>query len=239
MDDRLPGRPQHDHGDVPTVRHCRVPRRERRAVAAGAGTRSAPDSAGVTRKRVIIRNATPDDAAACAAIYAPYVRDTAISFETEPPSTEQLAERIALAQRMHAWLVLEDAGIRGFAYGSLFKARGAYRFSCEVSVYVELGRRRTGAGRSLYEGLFTRLAERGYCTVVAGMTLPNEASVGLHRALGFELVGTYQRIGWKHGRWHDVMWMQRSLTDDPTAPPELQWDNLRISATDVPTHHRA
>ncbi len=173
---------------------------------------------------MIIRDATTDDATACAAIYAPYVRDTAISFETDPPTPDQMAERIALAQRTHAWLVLDDDGVRGYAYGSLFKARAAYRFSCEVSVYLEPGRRRTGAGRALYGALFARLAERGYRMAVAGMTLPNDASVGLHRALGFELVGTYRRIGWKHGAWHDVMWMQREIGDgtpgdDPLTPP--------------------
>jgi phosphinothricin acetyltransferase len=174
-----------------------------------------------SRERVIVRDATADDAAACAAIYAPYVRDTAISFETDPPTPDQMAERIAAAQRTHAWLVLDDAGVRGYAYGGLFKARAAYRFSCEVSVYLELGRRRTGGGRMLYEALFARLVERGYRMAVAGMTLPNDASVGLHRALGFELVGTYRRIGWKHGAWHDVMWMQRTLVDDGDAPTDL------------------
>ena len=167
---------------------------------------------------MIIRDATTDDAAACAAIYAPYVRDTAISFETDPPTPEQMAERIAVAQRAHAWLVLGDSAVLGYAYGSVFKARAAYRFSCEVSVYLERGRHRAGGGRMLYEALFTRLADRGYRTAVAGMTLPNDASVGLHRALGFELVGTYRRIGWKQGAWHDVMWMQRALVHDDTEP---------------------
>src|SRR4051812_44205222 len=128
-----------------------------------------------------------------------------------------MAGRIAAAQATHAWLVLADEGrVVGYAYGSPFKARAAYRWSCEVSVYLETGRRRGGGGRALYETLFARLAERGYRTAVAGMTLPNDASVGLHTALGFEPVGTYRRIGWKHGAWHDVAWMQRSLgrTDD-------------------------
>lgn len=175
---------------------------------------------------MIIRDASAADASGCAAIYAPYVRDTAISFETEPPTTEQMAERIALAKRTHAWLVLDDDGVRGYAYGSLFKARAAYRFSCEVSVYLELGRRRSGAGRALYETLFGRLADRGYRMAVAGMTLPNDASVGLHRALGFEPVGTYRRIGWKHGAWHDVMWMQREL------PDAMAGDDLNTPPTD-------
>jgi L-amino acid N-acyltransferase YncA len=169
-----------------------------------------------------VRDATAADAAACAVLYAPYVTDTVVTFETEPPTAEQMTERIAAAQRRHAWLVLEDDGdVVGYAYGGPYKERAAYRWSCEVSVYLERGRRRTGGGRALYEALFARLAERGFRTAVAGMTLPNPASEGLHRALGFEPVGVYRRIGWKHGAWHDVAWMQRTLarTDDPPAEP--------------------
>jgi L-amino acid N-acyltransferase YncA len=169
-----------------------------------------------------VREATTGDAAACVAIYAPYVAGTAITFEMTAPTPAQMAERIAAANRMHAWYVLEDGGaVAGYAYGGPYKAREAYRWSCEVSVYLEVGRRRTGAGRMLYEALFARLAERGYRTAVAGMTLPNDASVGLHKSLGFEPVGVYRAIGWKFGAWHDVAWTQRPLaiTADPPAEP--------------------
>lgn len=169
-----------------------------------------------------IREATTADAPACVAIYAPYVRDTAITFELAPPTVEEMAGRIAAAQRRYAWLVLEtDGRVAGYAYGTEFKSRPAYRWSCEVSVYLEPGMRRTGGGRSLYEALFARLAARGYRTAVAGMTLPNAASVGLHRALGFEPVGTFRQVGWKHGRWHDVAFVQRPLlvaADPPDEP---------------------
>jgi phosphinothricin acetyltransferase len=171
-----------------------------------------------------VRAATQADAAACAAIYTPYVTDTAITFEIEPPTVEQMAARITAAERTHAWLVLEnleEGRVVGYAYAGPFKERPAYRWSCEVSVYLEIGLRRTGGGRALYEALFRRLVERGYRTAIAGMTLPNEASAGLHRALGFEPIGTYRRIGWKHGRWHDVAWLQLMLTEagDPPAEP--------------------
>ncbi|GAB3506152.1 GNAT family N-acetyltransferase [Amycolatopsis cihanbeyliensis] len=170
-----------------------------------------------------IRDASARDAEACAAIYAPYVTDTAISFESEPPSVAEMAERIAAATRTHAWLVLEHAGtIVGYAYGGPFKSRAAYRWSCEVSVYLDAGRRRAGGGRALYRALLDRLAERGFRTAVAGMTLPNEASTGLHHAMGFEPVGTCRRIGWKHGAWRDVAWMQRSLTPSEEPPVELR-----------------
>jgi len=169
-----------------------------------------------------VRDASADDAEACAAIYAPYVTDTAISFETEPPKPAEMAERIAAAVRTHAWIVLEDAGrVVGYAYGGPYKSREAYRWSCEVSVYVERGRRRTGSGRVLYDALLARLAERGFRTAVAGMTLPNDASEGLHQALGFEPIGVSRRIGWKHGAWHDVAWTQRTIAigDEPPAEP--------------------
>ena len=168
----------------------------------------------------VVREATEADAAACAAIYAPYVRDSAITFELDPPGAEEMARRIANAARAHAWLVLEDATQAvGYAYGGVFNPRPAYRWACEVSVYLELGRRRTGGGRALYEALFTRLATRGYRMAVAGMTLPNDASVGLHRAMGFQDVGTYTRIGFKHGRWHDVLWLKLDLADESAPGP--------------------
>ncbi len=168
-----------------------------------------------------VRDASEDDAPACAAIYASYVSETAVSFESEPPTPAQMAKRIAAAMRTHAWVVLEDKDrVVGYAYGGPHAQRAAYRFSCEVSVYVEPGRRRTGSGRVLYEVLFKRLVARGYRMAVAGMTLPNEASAGLHRAMGFEPVGVYRRIGWKFGAWHDVAWMQRAIGVEQDPPSE-------------------
>jgi len=168
-----------------------------------------------------IRDATPEDGAACAAIYAPYVSETAITFEYEPPTPAEMAERIAKAQHQHAWVVAEDDGrVVGYAYGGRYKERAAYRWACEVSVYLEPGRRRGGTGRALYETLFERLRGRGFRTAVAGMTLPNPASEGLHRALGFEPIGVYRGIGWKHGRWHDVAWTQKALADGAGPPSE-------------------
>ena len=168
----------------------------------------------------VVRDATAEDGAACAAIYRPYVADTVTTFEYEPPPAEQMAHRIEAAQERHAWVVLEDGGdtrVAGYAYAAPVKERAAYRWACEVSVYLELGRRRSGAGRALYEALFERLEARGYRRLIAGMTLPNPASEGLHRSLGFEPIGVQRRIGWKNDAWHDVGWVQRALGDD--APP--------------------
>jgi L-amino acid N-acyltransferase YncA len=165
-----------------------------------------------------IRPASPEDAAACAAIYAPYVTETAISFETVAPSAAEMAERIASSI---AWFVLADNGrVAGYAYAGRFYPRAAYRWACEVSVYLEHGRRGTGAGRALYDVLLPHLAQRGYRTAIAGMTLPNPASEGLHRSLGFEPVGTYRNIGYKFGAWHDVAWTQRVLAHRGGPPEE-------------------
>ena len=166
-----------------------------------------------------VREATEHDAASCAAIYAPYVTGSVISFELEPPSEAEMAARIAAA---HDWLVLEDdAGhVAGYAYAGPMARRAAYRWATEVSVYLDRAFRRRGGGRMLYEALLPRLAARGFRMAIAGMTLPNDASVGLHRALGFQPVGTYRRIGYKHGAWHDVVWTQRALIDgDGHEPP--------------------
>jgi len=168
-----------------------------------------------------IRPATEADAAACAAIYAPYVTDTAITFEIDPPDPAEMAKRIAAAAT-HAWLVLEDSGVVvGYAYGRPFHPRAAYRWACEVSVYLELNRRRTGGGRALYEALLARLAERGYRRAMGGITLPNEASTGLHQAMGFAPAGAYREVGWKNGAWHDVAWVQKTILvgEDPPAEP--------------------
>ena len=108
----------------------------------------------------------------------------------------------------------------GYAYANRFSARPAYRWSVEVSIYLERGRQRAGGGRRLYEALLQRLAERGYRRAMAGMSLPNEASVAFHRALGFTPVGVYERVGWKHGAWRDVAWMQRTIADGDDPPGE-------------------
>ena len=162
---------------------------------------------------VLVRDASADnDAAACAAVYAPYVVDTTVSFEEDPPDTSEMARRIAVAQRRHAWLVAERGGrVVGFAYAGTFRDRSAYRHTCEVSVYVDAGERGSGVGRTLYAALLDRMREAGMRLAVGGATMPNEASERLHHALGFEVVGTFREVGFKRGRWCDVRWFQKSL----------------------------
>lgn len=169
-----------------------------------------------------IRPATAEDAAACAAIYEHYVRNTAITFETEPPSADDMAGRIAAASERHAWIVLEEAGVVvGYAYATAFKARAAYQWSCEVSVYLGHEHRGAGAGRALYEALLPILRERGYRRAIAVVAQPNPVSDRLHERFGFQRIGTQPRIGWKNGAWHDVALSQLDLApdEDLAAPP--------------------
>ncbi|MFC4457813.1 GNAT family N-acetyltransferase [Pseudonocardia nematodicida] len=169
-----------------------------------------------------IRDATATDADACARIYAPYVDDTAISFEVEAPGPVEMAERIADAQRRHAWLVAEEEGaVLGYAYGGTWKARPAYRWTCEVSVYLHPDARGRGLGRALYDELFDRLVERGMLVAVAGITLPNDPSIALHGALGFTEVGVFSGVGYKHGAWRDVGWYRRTLAEPPATGPAV------------------
>jgi phosphinothricin acetyltransferase len=168
-----------------------------------------------------IRDADPSrDAAACAAIYAPRVEGSPVSFEEQAPDAAEMAARIERYGDSHAWLVAEREGeVVGYAYATAFNERPAYRWSTSVSVYVADDARGEGVGRALYEALFDRLRERGFRMACAGITLPNEASEGLHESLGFELVGVNREIGWKQGAWRDVGWYQLELTSAPDAPP--------------------
>ncbi len=148
------------------------------------------------------------------AIYAPIVETTAISFELVPPSVEEFAGRIESSNRAHAWLVMEREGrLAGYAYGGSHRARAAYRHSTEVSVYLHADYRGKGVGIALYDALFPLLAELGYYHAYAGITLPNEASVALHRKARFVQIGTFPSVGFKFGEWHDVSWWHRQLRE--------------------------
>lgn len=159
-----------------------------------------------------IRPAAIDDAAACAAIYAPFVTGNWVSFELEAPDAAAMAERIAKYGQSHAWLIAEvDGAVAGYAYGSPHRDRAAYASSCDVAVYVDRAHARQGAGRALYGELLPLLAGKSFHAAFAGIALPNEGSVGLHEAMGFTPVGVYREVGWKLGGWRDVGWWQRLL----------------------------
>ena len=169
-----------------------------------------------------IRLATPADATAIRAIYAPVVASTPISFELEPPTVEEMAARMTAVLPAYPWLALNDgSAVVGYAYGRQFQARAAYRWSVETSVYIDADRRGAGLGRALYRSLLKVLVCQGYRQALAGVALPNPASVRLHQACGFRLTGVQERLGWKLGAWHDVGWFQRELIpgNGPPLPP--------------------
>ena len=163
-----------------------------------------------------IRTASEADAPVLLAIYRPHVERTTVSFETTSPSVEEFASRIRKAVERWAWLVAEtDGECVGYAYGSLHRERAAYRWSVETSAYVRQDYHRRGVARALYAELFEDLQAKGFCNAYAGVTLPNVASVALHRSVGFEPIGVFKHVGRKFGAWHDVAWFQRRLRDSP------------------------
>jgi L-amino acid N-acyltransferase YncA len=169
-----------------------------------------------------VRDAGPQDAAACLEIYRPYVENSAVSWELDVPTVDELADRIVTLNETHAWLVLENGGRTiGFANGHALWSLPAYRWSVQTGLYIDSRHHGRGNGRTLYTQLLNRLGERGYRRAFAGITQPNEASNAFHRSMGFENAGLYRGVEWKLGRWHDVAWMQRDLpgTTDPADPP--------------------
>lgn len=172
-------------------------------------------------KDLLIRDARPGDVPALLDIYRPFVTDTAVSFELEPPTLSEFASRVASAQSQWAWLVAEvDGQIAGYAYASAFRTRAAYRWTAETSAYVREGYRGRGVASALYRRLLEVLAGKGFCNAYAGIALPNDPSVAFHQAAGFTPVGVFHRAGWKFGVWHDVSWWEMRLRDQPPPPIE-------------------
>ena len=163
-----------------------------------------------------IRPATEADAGGVLAVYRPYVERTAISFEAVAPTEDEMRARVRTALAQWDFLVAEAHGrCIGYAYGSMHRARAAYRYSAEVSAYLQPSHHRRGIATRLYAALFASLAEKGYCNALAGVALPNDASIALHRSVGFEPIGVFHGVGRKFGRWHDVAWFERRLRDEP------------------------
>ncbi|OYO03242.1 GNAT family N-acetyltransferase [Enemella evansiae] len=197
-----------------------IPRSSHRGLI-GAGRIAGPRLAAVSE--LTIRDAVAADAEAVAEIYAPYTLETAITFEDRPCPPAEMTQRIAAAQQRHAFLVAErDGAILGYAYAGVYRGRYAWQWCTEVSVYLRQGVRRTGAGRALYQALLERLTERGYVVAIASITLPNDASLGLHRAFGFTDIGVTEMAGWKFGRWHDVLFCQLRLVEGYAEPAALR-----------------
>jgi L-amino acid N-acyltransferase YncA len=191
----------------------------------------------MTKATVAIRMAEAGDAGAIADIYAPFVAADATSFETEPPSADEMRRRIADTTVTYPWLVCErDGVIAGYAYATRHRTRAAYQWCVETSVYVHPDLRRTGVARGLYTSLVAILAAQGFVNAYAGITLPNARSVALHEKLGFLPLTVYRGIGFKAGHWHDVGWWHLIVSPHPASPEppkpladirrQPEWDEL-------------
>ena len=170
--------------------------------------------------KVSIRPASVDDARGILDVYAPFVTETVVSFEEEPPSIQEMAERVA---QSHAWLVAAaPSRVYGYAYATPFHPRAAYRWSVEVSVYLAPDAHGRGVGKQLLRELLDRLGSLGFVNAFAGTTLPNPASVGLFEGFGFKQIALQEKAGFKLGAWHDVGWWQLRLQDPSVPPPRLE-----------------
>lgn len=169
-----------------------------------------------------IRRARPDDAPAIASIYAPFVRDTAITFETEVLSAEDIGARMRGDGPLYPWFVAEgeDGRVLGYAYATRFRARNAYRFAVETTVYVDPVAHGRGLGKALYQKLLATLEKQGFTQAIAAIALPNTASIKLHEAMGFVAAGIYRDVGYKLDEWHDVGIWQRQLASSQVPPRE-------------------
>lgn len=169
---------------------------------------------------ICVRHAEPNDMPAVCAIINHFIRNSWVNFRTQPQTSEEWLSDWQKARNRYPWLVATstDGTVVGVAYAAMFRAREAYNWCAEVTVYVapDLGRR--GVGTSLYKRLIPMLEQQGYRTLVAVIALPNSPSVALHEAFGFEHVGTLHSIGFKFGAWHDTGFWQRMLGSDDGRP---------------------
>jgi phosphinothricin acetyltransferase len=171
---------------------------------------------------VKLRLASKEDAPAICEIYTPFVTASSVSFETVPPDAETMSGRIEAGGDLYPWLIAEEESgtVLGYAYATAFRPRPAYRFAVETSVYLAPAAQGMGIGGRLYRSLLSSLEGQGFAQAIAVVTLPNPASVRLHEAVGFASAGTYRKVGYKNGGWHDVGLWQRELAHTAQPPCE-------------------
>ena len=176
----------------------------------------------------MIRIATSADSKSILDIYAPYIRDTSLTFETEVPTYDDFAVRIQTYLDNWPWLVCElDGKIAGYAYASRYRERTAYQWSVECSVYIHDDYLRSGIASELYTALFAFLKYQGYNNVYAVINLPNDRSVAFHEKLGFTYFATYENVGYKLGKWKNVGWWQKKINEYVNEPsPPLKFSSL-------------
>ncbi|NJM69045.1 MAG: N-acetyltransferase [Scytonema sp. RU_4_4] len=180
----------------------------------------------------IIRLATEQDTEQVLEIYAPFCDDSPVSFEVQPPTPDEMQQRIATVLQKLPWLVCEhNREVIGYVYAAPHRDRTAYQWAVDVSVYIHEAVRRSGIGRALYTSLFKILALQGYYSAYAGITLPNTGSEKLHEVMGFQFLGIYQGVGYKCGAWHDVAWYELSVqARRPNPKPPININALRATS---------
>ena len=169
-----------------------------------------------------IRRATSADAPFIAQTYRPFVEHSWASFETHAPTADEIAGRIEQAADAYPWLIAEAGDRLGYAYASPHRSRAAYRTSVDTAIYCAETARGKGVGKVLYQTLIDVLIAQNYVMAFAGVAMPNDASVSLHRRLGFELIGTYPNVGFKHGAWRNTTWWSRPLSAPQDPPAALR-----------------
>ena len=193
-----------------------------------------------TPNNVIIRTATLDDAARLVAIYAPYVTDTAITFEYVAPTVEEFRGRIVNTLRKYPYLVAEADGqlLGGYAYASAFKGRAAYDWAIETSIYLRQGESGRGLGRLLHDALQEKLRQMGILNMCACITAPRgedpyvtENSIQFHDHLGYRMVGRFIQCGYKFGRWYDMVWMEKHIGPHPDKVEPVRFGSQRGAGT--------
>lgn len=171
-----------------------------------------------------VREASPEDASRILEIYAPYVRETTFTFEYEVPSLAEFEQRMAGIMERFPYLVCEDEGrVIAYAYAGTYMTRAAYDWCVDLSVYTDPEERGRGAGTMLYRALFSVLKEMHIQNLYAVITGENQQSVQFHRKLGFETFAVYSKVGYKHGKWLDVFWMQAFLGEHEQPPKKVVW----------------
>jgi len=170
-------------------------------------------------ENIVVRRATQADAAALLSIYAPYVRETSVTFEYDVPTEAEFAERIGQIGQKYPYLaaVCGDE-IVGYAYAAAFKTRAAYAWAVETTIYVHENWRGMGVGSRLYAALEECLRRQNITNMNACITYPNPGSIAFHEQMGFKTVAHFSKCGFKLGRWHDMVWMEKHIAEHEVPP---------------------
>nr|WP_070961214.1 GNAT family N-acetyltransferase [Hyphomonas sp. Mor2] len=170
-----------------------------------------------------IRRAVLSDASFISETYRPFVEESWASFEQVAPDADEISARMSAAGDAYPWFIAEDDVPLAYAYASPHRSRAAYGSSVDTAIYCAEGARGKGVGKALYEALLETLTRQGYIMAFAGIALPNAASQALHTSVGFESIGLYPNVGFKHGAWRETEWWGKPLARPQVPPAPIQF----------------